>query len=126
MGGYFLRTPIVCTLPEARAVYDYVRIPLASPLEGLSITSVPATRETRDGRALLIIEGLVNNASACARIMPRLRGEMMMENRETRAWLFDTTAGRIGPTPDVVPFRTEIPDPGGVQTVTITLAPPGS
>lgn len=124
VGGYFLRAPIVCRVPEARAVYDYVRIPLPSGIEGLTITSAPATRETRDGRALLIVEGIINNASGCTRILPQLRGAMILDNRETQNWLFDATAGRVSPG-DAVPFRTEVPDPGNAQTVTITLAPAG-
>ncbi len=125
-GATFARDEMAARYPATRAVYQAFGFRLIDTGDGLQFADIVSAQRLEGGRAVVIVEGRVINASGDERIVPRLRATLYDESDlPVHAWTFTSAEARLGPGASTL-FRTQSPTPQRpFARLSLTVVPPG-
>jgi predicted Zn finger-like uncharacterized protein len=103
------RAEIVRVLPHTAPLFRMIGLPVN--LRGLDFSDIRASKDVHDGVTVLIIEGTIENATASAVIVPRLRFALRnAAMAELLSWTAPPEQGTLGPG-EALPFRSRLAMP---------------
>jgi predicted Zn finger-like uncharacterized protein len=103
------RAEIVRVLPHTAPLFRMIGLPVN--LRGLDFSDIRASKDVHDGVTVLIIEGTIENATASAVSVPRLRFALRnAAMAELLSWTAPPEQGTLGPG-EALPFRSRLAMP---------------
>lgn len=96
--GWFARSEVVATVPEARVIYDSLGVPLAVEEPQLTLQDVVSLRRTVEGEEQLQVQGVVSNEGKREAAVPEMRAVIRdSDGSELHSWTFRPDSGRLKP-----------------------------
>jgi predicted Zn finger-like uncharacterized protein len=105
----FWRSDVVRTFPQMASFYSAVGLPVN--LRGLVFENVKVNRETHDGVAVLVVEGLIANVTSKTVEVPRMRFAVRnAAGQEVYTWTA-VPARTVLSAGETLPFRSRLASP---------------